>query len=458
MRKFFCLLLFPFSLFAQSKHITLMDSLMQAQVTVNKFNGNVLVAKSGEILYQKAFGYRNYTTKETLDNNSVFDLASVSKQFTAMAILLLKEKGKLQLSDSLRKFFPALPYTNVTIRQLLTHTSGIPDYEDAMNQKWDRKKIAFNSDLIQFLATEKIPFLFLPGQRWAYSNTGYALLASIVEKVSAVPFGQYMKDNIFSPLGMTNTRIYNTRRSTKDVIPNYAYGFVFSESQNKYVLPDSVTALDFVRYLDGVVGDGVVNSTTGDLLKWDRALKNNRLLPEATQREQLSGHALADSIQLMSYGYGIMVLKNKFGTNLAHPGGWPGYVTFMNRVVEDDLTIIVLSNNGSSSPTVSNQLLHIVKNEPVIFPYLHKEVKIDTSVLNKFQGKYVGISIIELKVVNGKLYRRGGRDIELKPESADKFFYADGSDRQIQFEMGAGGVEKAWIISGGIKSELKKIQ
>ena len=458
MKRFLLLLLLSPSLYAQENQVSLLDSFMQAQVAFNKFNGNVLVAKSGEILYQKAFGYRNYNTKEPLDNNSVFDLASVSKQFTAMAILLLKEKGKLQLTDSLRKFFPELPYHNITIQHLLTHTSGIPDYEDAMNEKWDRKKIAFNKDMIDFLAKEKLPVLFNPGRKWTYSNTGYALLASIVEKVSKQPFNNYMKEKIFEPLGMSNTRIYNTRRSTKEVIPNYAYGFVYSEILNRYILPDSLPALDFVRYLDGIAGDGVVNSTTGDLLKWDRALKNNKLLSSTTQKQQLTPQAVIDSAQNTSYGYGVIIAKNKFGTSLSHSGGWPGYVTFTNRMVEDDVTIIVLSNNGSPSPPISNQLLHLLNKEPVIFPYIHKEVKIDTTILSKYEGKYKGNNVIELKIINGKLYRKGGVDIELKPESANKFFYGDGSDRQIEFESDASGNQKAWIISGGLKSELKKVE
>jgi CubicO group peptidase (beta-lactamase class C family) len=434
---------------------------MQAQVAVRNFNGNVLIAKSGNIIYQKAFGYRNYDKKELLNNNSVFELASVSKQFTAMGILLLEEKGKLRLTDSLRQFFPELPYHGVTIQHLLAHTSGLPDYEEAMNATWDRKKIAFNKDVIQFLATEKPPVLFKPTEKWQYSNTGYALLASIIEKVSANTFGEFLRRNIFAPLNMRQTRVYNTRRSSGDVIENYAYGYVYSDSLKRYILPDSLRNFDFVTYLDGIQGDGTVNSTTADLYKWDRALKNHTLLPERTQKKMLALQALTDTVTKSGYGYGVFTGKNKFGTTLFHTGGWPGYVTMLHRDVEDDITIVVLSNNGSHSPALTDQLDYIVHNEPVLFPYIHKEISIDSSLLDSYVGKYryQGTAVLELFKDSSKLYRKGKINVELKPESPVKFFYADGTDRQIEFVMNAKGKpDKVWIILNGIPSELKKIE
>ena len=202
MNKVLILLLIPIALEAQKNYPEQLNSYMQAEFSVNGFNGNVLVAKKGSVIYQKSFGFRNYTSKELLDNNSVFELASVSKQFTAMGILLLKERGSLKLADSLRKFFPELPYKNITIQNLLTHTSGLPEYGDSLAIKWDHKKIAFNNDAINFLSKEKLPVNFNPGEKWEYSNTGYDLLASIIEKVSGLSFREYMQKFIFNPLGM----------------------------------------------------------------------------------------------------------------------------------------------------------------------------------------------------------------------------------------------------------------
>ena len=348
---------------AQKNFTASIDSFMTAEVQSRHFNGNVLVAKAGKIIYQKSFGYSNYDTKEPLDDNSLFELASVSKQFTAVAILELKEQGKLSLSDTLRKFFPELPYSNVTIKHMLTHTSGLPDYMDAMAPKWDHKRIAFNKDVIEFLATEKIPMDFKPGEKCVYSNTAYEMLASIVEKVSGEPFEVYMMEHVFKPAGLQHTRIYNTRRSG-EVLGNYAYGYIWSDSLKRYVLPDSIASQDFVFYLDGIVGDGVVNSTTGDLLQWDRALKSHRLLSAGTQKEMFTPHSTFDTAKKFYYGYGEFLGHNEIGPYITHSGGWPGYHTNLTRYTDQDLTVIVLSNNQGEVDKLSRGLSHIVLDRP----------------------------------------------------------------------------------------------
>ncbi|MCB0727680.1 MAG: beta-lactamase family protein [Ignavibacteriae bacterium] len=454
------MLLIPFSLFAQDSYSAKIDSLMKAQAEVNHFNGNVLVAQSGNIIYQNSFGYRNFETKELLDNNSVFELASVSKQFTAMGILLLIEKGKLSLSDSLRQFFPELPYSDITIQNLLTHTSGLPDYMEAMNAKWDHKKVAFNDDVIKFLATEKIPANFSPGEKFEYSNTAYEMLASIVEKVSGQSFKDYMEENIFRPLGMNNSRVYNTRRSSYETIPNYAYGFVYSDSLKKYILPDSIPELDIVYWLDGVQGDGIINSTAGDLLIWDRALKNNVLLSEAMQSEMFKPQSVIDSSAKMYYGYGEFLFENKYGKSIYHSGGWPGYSTILKRFLSNDATIIILSNNESDVRGISEGITGILFGDEVIFPYVHKALNVDKEILKKYAGSYTGVNLkIDIIFKDGKLYRdyESRPDIELIPESETKFFYEDGRDLQIEFQTGPDyNIEKIWLISGGLKTELKK--
>jgi CubicO group peptidase (beta-lactamase class C family) len=341
---------------------------------------------------------------------------------------------------------------------MLTHTSGLPDYESTMIEKWDRSKIAFNSDMIAFLAKEKIAAVFEPDKKWEYSNTAYAILASIIEKVSGQSFGDFMKQNIFQPLGMTHTRIYNTRRSLKDTIANYAYGFVYNDSLKKYFLPDSIADLKYVIYLDGLQGDGVVNSTTEDLLKWDRAIKHHTLLKEETQNEMLKGQSIEDTIKNIRYGYGVFLEKNELGNIISHSGGWPGYATFLARNTDNDQTIIVLSNNNSNSPALSATLQNIMAGKPVVMPYEHKEVSIDSTALDKFTGTYKTTSLIKLERRGTKLFRvlPNGSSLELKPEPATKFFYSDGTDRQIEFELDANKkITKAWLIAYGVKTELK---
>jgi CubicO group peptidase (beta-lactamase class C family) len=436
------------------------DAFLSGQAKHYRFNGNVLIAENGKVVLQKSYGYADFDSKRLLNDSSVFELASVSKQFTATGILLLKDKGKLKLTDSLRQYFPELPYAGITISHMLSHTSGLPDYEEAMNQKWNRSKIAFNNDMIAFLAKEKPAVLFTPGSSWMYSNTAYAILASIIEKVSGQTFNQYMAENIFQPLGMRHTRIYNTRRSLKDTIANYAYGFVYNDSLKKYFLPDSVAELKFVIYLDGIVGDGVVNSTTADLLKWDRAVKNHLLLKQETQTEMLKGQAIIDTVKNTQYGFGVFLEKNDFGNIISHSGGWPGYVTFLARNIEKDQTYIILSNNNANSPVICKTLQHIMTGNPVVMPAQHTAIKTDSLALQKFTGKYKTIdNEIRLERKGAKLFRTSsnGQSIELTPASATSFFYSDGSDRQIEFELTADNkVNKAWLIAYGIKTPLTK--
>ncbi len=438
-----------------------LDEYLTAQSTHYRFNGNVLVAENGKIVFQKSYGYADFDSKRLLNDSSVFELASVSKQFTATAILLLKDKGKLKLTDSLRQYFPELPYSGISIYQMLTHTSGLPDYEEAMNEKWDRTKIAFNNDMIAFLAKEKLPVLFGPGKKWLYSNTAYAILASILEKVSGQSFSEFLAATIFKPLQMNHTRIYNTRRSVKDTIANYGYGFVYNDSLKKHLMPDSVTDLKFVIYLDGIQGDGVVNSTTADLLKWDRSVKNHTLLSEATQKEMLKEHAMVDTVKKSYYGFGVFIEKTELGNVISHSGGWPGYTTYLARNVDKDQTFIVLSNNSSPSPALSLALQHILNGKQVVMPYQHKEITMDTVTLQQFVGKYkINNMEISIERTGNKLFMvtQPGQKIELKPESGTKFFFTNGSDYQIEFEMdGNKKITKAWLINYGVKKAFEKI-
>ncbi len=443
-----------------STKIKKLNAYLTAQATHNNFNGNVLVAENGEMIFQGSYGFANFETKRILNDSSVFELASISKQFTATAILLLKDKAKLKLTDSLRQYFPELPYSGISIYQMLTHTSGLPDYESAMIEKWNQHKIAFNNDMIAFLSKEKPPVLFNPGTQWQYSNTAYAILASIVEKVSGQPFNVFMKQNIFKPLNMNHTRIYNTRRSLKDTIANYAYGFVYDDSLKKHLLPDSIADLKFVIYLDGLMGDGVVNSTTADLLKWDRSIKNHTLLNEATQKEMLKEQAMVDTAKNSHYGFGVFMEKSAFGYIVSHSGGWPGYTTYLARNVDKDQTFIVLSNNQSPSPAIATALQNILNGNPVEMAYEHKQIIMDTLTLQQFVGKYKTTNEINIERNGNKLFRvsANGQKIELKPESATKFFYTDGSDRQIEFELDASKkIVKAWLINYGVKTDLVKI-
>lgn len=422
------------------------------------FNGNVMTAKNGKIVYRHAFGYQNFDTKEPLNNQTAFTLCSVSKQFTAMGIMLLNQQHKLRLSDSLRQYFPELPYHGITIENMLTHTSGLPDYQLLMVHNWDHSKIARNADLIKMLADKKPPVFFKPGQKYRYCNTAYAMLAAIIEKVSGKSYKDFISTRIFRPLHMEHTQVYNPYTDHySNKISNYADGFMYSDSLKTYV--PAVTIYPLVHYLAGIVGDGGISSTTADLLKWDLALKNHTLINQDDQGKMLAGHALMDTLTGLYYGYGVMTGKSEFGRYITHEGIWPGYRTCLTRYTEQDITVIVLSNNESDAVGTSRALSYIMHGKEVVPPYRHTPVAIDPQKLTPLTGTYLSPAPVEIIAVNGKLYRRraGAPDIELKPESDTKFFYADSSDRQIEFVMdGKGNVVKAYLVANGIKSELVK--
>ena len=465
MKKILLLLLLPVSLFAQN-NTSHFDTYMQAQTNLYGFNGNVLVSQNGNVIYKKSYGYADYNTKSKLDSNSIFDCGSIAKEFTAVGILLLKDKGLINFDDTLRKFFPELPYSNITIQQMLTHTSGIPDGFNLVSEFFDHTKIAYNNDLIRLLAREKPPVLFKPGENMMYSGTAFNLLASIIEKISGQSYNVYMDENIFKPLEMTHTFVVNGSRSTKS-IPGFAYGFVYSDSLKNFVRADSMHS-GWTSYLTGITGEGMIISTTNDLLKWDRALKGHSLLKAATQQAMLVTQAEKKTFPFVHFGYGIRVGKNDFGNYIFHNGSYPGYEGMLIRYTDYDITAIVLSNNESHSDFIADALVAIALNKNFVMPYSHKEISIKTDI-GKYTGKYMlpllrppyMVSFpVELVNKNGTLFIQtgGGKDIELKSESETKFFYSDGTDQQIEFETDNSGKHfKVWYIGWGLKKEIKKI-
>lgn len=330
--------------FAQSR-IQKIDQLIDSLILQQKFNGNILIAERGEIIYERSYGIANEATNEKLNRNSIFELASCSKQFTAMGIVILKENGKLDLNDKISQYIPELSiYSKISIRNLLHHTGGLPDYMSIMDTVWDKSKIATNDDIIKIFSKHEPEVLFEPNTKHEYSNTGYVLLASIIERVSGLSYADFLEKFIFKPLRMKSSFVYNRRLSPKK-IRNYAFGYIFIKSQNKYVLPDEFEKTKMVCWLDGVVGDGTVNSNVIDLLKWDRALYSTNLVSnESTEEIFSNGHLNDGSIGKHGFGWRIVDTK-KFGRIAKHSGGWPGYMTYIERNIDSDKTIIVLQNH-----------------------------------------------------------------------------------------------------------------
>lgn len=334
---FFTGLIWTDPTFAQQK--ILESALLQAES--NGFSGVVLVAEDGKILLEKAIGLRSFENKIPIQSTDVFELASLSKQFTAMIVMMCKEKKMLSFDDPVEKYL-AIPYKGITIRQLLNHTSGLPDYQAIMDAHWDKSKVAGNPDILEYLNRYSPPMLFEPGENYEYSNTGYVFLASIAEKVSGKNFVELAEEWIFKPIGMKDTRIRTLEE--KAAVPNLAAGHL-KDSLGNYVNANKFHASDYTVWLGNRKGPGRVSSTAQDLLKWDQALYSQKLIKKETLEEAFSPAKLNDGTRSY-YGFGWEVEpKSPYGKMVMHTGDNPGYKTIIVRFIEENKTIIVLNNN-----------------------------------------------------------------------------------------------------------------
>lgn len=324
-----------------SKLTPKLDSLFS---TVKDFSGVVLVADKGKPIYHRAFGYRNFDTKESMDTTSIFELASVSKQFTSMVIMMLKEEGKLDYDDQIEKYIPGLPYKGITVRHLLTHTSGLPDYLEVMDQHWDKTKVGGNNESIEYLIKYAPPKHFEPGEKYEYSNTGYLLLASIAEKASGIDFISFARTRIFVPLEMTSTDIRSL--DEKKMLRNMAWGHIWVAEKNAFVRADSMPQNDYNIWLGNRKGPGRISSTTTDLLKWDQTLYKGKLVGDSTLNDAFAPMKL-NSGELSNYGFGWWLERHpKLGRVVRHSGGNPGYNTQIVRYIDTNRTVIMLCNNA----------------------------------------------------------------------------------------------------------------
>lgn len=307
----------------------------------NGYSGVVLVAENGEILLQKAVGFRSFENQVPLKETDIFEMASLSKQFTAMVVMMCQEKGLLNWDDPVEKFLN-IPYKGITVRHLLTHTSGLPDYQSIMDAHWDKNKVAGNEDIIDYLNRYAPPKNFDPGEKYEYSNTGYVLLASIAEKVNGKDFIELSKKWIFEPLGMKDTNIRSL--DEKAAVENFAAGHL-KDSLGNYVNANKFHFSDYTVWLGNRKGPGRVSSTAVDLLKWDQALYFGNLIKDKTLDEAFSPMILNDGSKSF-YGFGWEIKPDSpYGKMVMHTGDNPGYQTIIMRFIDSKKTIIILNNN-----------------------------------------------------------------------------------------------------------------
>ena len=307
-------------------------------------NGVVLYAEQGEVIYEKAFGWRdlNKRHKDSLRIDDAFQLSSDSKMFTAEAVMLLNAQGKLNYDDDVRKYIPELPYEGVTIRMLLTHRSGLPRYDSMADEHWpDRKKPFSNEALIKMLAEKNPQPYGAPDAAYFYNNINYALLASVVERASGEHFEDFMRENIFEPLGMTHSYIYSMRddASVSLYMPVDAHGHDIYKKGPVKAQND---------YLNGVMGDKIMFSTVEDLWKFNQALDAHVLLPDSLQAEAFQPSS-PEWKNDENYGFGWRMSK-EHPDMYFHYGWWKGYRSAIIRDTHKNRFLAVLGNTTYNIP------------------------------------------------------------------------------------------------------------
>lgn len=301
------------------------------------FNGNVLVARDGKILYQKAIGWADYLHRDSLKINSEFETASITKTFTGVAIMQLIEKGKLSLTDDVKKFYPNFPYEGINIKLLLTHRSGMMNYVYFTDGIWkDKKKPMSNQDVMNLIIEHKPARYAKPDTRFHYNNSNYMVLAAIIEKVTGKTYADYMMENVFKPAGMKNTHVYSTT-----VYPKIPVDVIGHDRTWRYSVVQN--------FLDGPVGDKGIYSTLHDLVLYDNALRKGRLLSKASLDSAYTGYSKPVNGHF-NYGYGWRLFEGDKGKKVAyHTGWWHGFRHIYVRDLDQKIVVIFLGNltNGS---------------------------------------------------------------------------------------------------------------
>jgi CubicO group peptidase (beta-lactamase class C family) len=295
----------------------------------------LLVSRKGVPIRAEGFGVASLELNVPVKPETVFQSGSIGKQFTATAVMLLVEEGKISLNDPLSKYFADGPgwWSGVTIRELLSHTAGFTDYP----KDFDLRKDFSEEELLKMV--EAIPPAYPPGTNWAYSNLGYVTLGILIHKVSGQYFGDFLQERVFKPLGMSTTQIV----SEADIIPNRAAGYVLKNGQ--------VKNQEWVSPSANSTADGSLYFTILDLADWDAALYTEKVLKESSKREMWTVAALRDGKpNWAGYGFGWVVDSRNGHRLVGHDGRWQGFTTHIARYLDDGLTIVILTNQGNCDP------------------------------------------------------------------------------------------------------------
>jgi CubicO group peptidase (beta-lactamase class C family) len=394
-----------------------MDQVVQSYVTAKQFMGSVLVAQDGRILLDKGYGDANLEWQVPNSPEAKFRLGSITKQFTAASILLLEERGKLKTDDPVKKYMPDAPaaWDKITIYNLLTHTSGIPNFTSFPDYHSSEATPTTPEKLVARFRDK--PLDFQPGEKWSYSNSGYVLLGYLIEKISGKSYPDFVEDNIFKPLGMNDSG-YD---SNSAIILHRAYGYSPGPKG-----PANAGYIDMTIPFSA----GALYSTTHDLLKWEQGLFGGKVLSAASLKKMTTPFK-------ENYACGLMVRTVNGRTEIEHGGGIEGFNTDLAYYPDDKLTLVVLGNlNGSAPEEIATKLAAVVHGEKVTLSSERKEITVSPDILAKYVGTYelTPTFSIVITLENGQLMAQATNQpkFPIFAESQTEFFLKV-VDAQIEF-------------------------
>lgn len=431
---FFSSLFFCFTVISNGQNLEQkIDSYIQNYVEANNFSGTVLVARGGEILYKKAHGLADRANDVPCQTNTVYQIASVSKPFTAAAILWLAEHGKLSVDDPLSKYIPDFrDGDKITLHHALTHTSGIPNINAFASYDTISRFPQTPASLIENF--KHLPLDFEPGETYSYSNSNYNVLAYIIEQVSGQSYGDFLKEKFFDPLGMQDTR---HRQAVNRIVPRLATGYA----------PMGAKGLEQATYLDwsAKTGNGSLYSTVEDLYKWDRALYPDKIL-------SAEGRELMFTARVPNVGYGWFLSPRYNKTRHYINGRSPGYTAYFLRYPDDDVCIIALGNNYIPLATqIGNDIAAMLFEEDYSLP--PKPMDFSVPTLEKFTGTYQFNAnffrpndVLEFEIQDGELMSTWGPFVPLGDNRfLIRYYWMEGA-----FEMDSNG--KPVLVIAGSKA------
>lgn len=402
----------------------------------------VMVHHNGKVTLLRGYGIVNLEHGVPVTPQTVFQSGSIGKQFTAMAVMMLMEEKKLALDDPISKYLDVPKnWAGIRVRHLLTHTSGLGDYPESFSLQQDYTE----EDLLKMITAQ--PLGFAAGEKWSYSNLGYVTLGILIRKVSGQFWGDFLRQRVFEPLGMRQTRVI----SEVDIIPNRAAGYVLKDGtlKNQQWVSPSVNN----------TADGSLYFTIEDLVKWDEALENWKLISR-TGYDQMWTPVRLNNGTIAPYGFGWRISKTDSGHRLfEHGGAWQGFASYIARYPDDRLSVAVLCNRaGASTSYIAKRIAGFYV--PALGPRLQTAIKVDPAILTAYAGDYrlEDRFTINMSVAGDRLETTWlGEKITLTPESETDFFEQD-SDRTFRFVRDSGGEVTSLIISVPEELTLRRLR